>query len=117
VIPSDWIDGEGQRIPFNCFKTASTLIPERNAREINREIDSDWDAAQPPDLPIVENTSNGWPSSSNLWLRITAASGDHFTGDTAGLYRRGRGIFASWTSVLAAVPCPGPGFYGCHRGR
>lgn len=59
-------DGDGQRMPRNCSKIALESMPERNAKDTNRPIASNWLAAQPPALPICVKISKGLPSSSLL---------------------------------------------------
>jgi len=61
-------EGCGQRMPRKFLVMAEGLTPARKDKEIRRAMASDWEAAQPPDLPICVNTSHR-PASS--WLSVT----------------------------------------------
>ena len=58
----------GQRMPVICLMMASMLTPERRASEMRRPVDSIWEEAQPPVLPIWAKTSQK-PRLS--WFTVT----------------------------------------------
>ena len=60
--------GVGQRMPVIFLMTDSMVTPERRAREMRRPVDSIWEEAQPPVLPIWAKTSQKpWLS----WFTVT----------------------------------------------
>src|SRR5665648_615818 len=65
IVPPFCIFGVGQRIPLSWRIMLSAFTSARSASEIMRLTASVNDAEQPPDLPIVENTSQR-PVSSSL---------------------------------------------------
>src|SRR5665648_109897 len=67
IVPPFCIFGVGQRIPLSWRMMLSGSTSARSASEIMRLTASVNDAEQPPDLPIVENTSHS-PLSSSLMV-------------------------------------------------
>ena len=48
---------DGQRMPFNWLAISPISTPDFKAREMRREVASNWAEAQPPALPSVPKTS------------------------------------------------------------